>query len=443
MHVHESASRLMIEHFDETTEGQALDVYELFLRGNRIVLFGYLAQNRRQPDAQTLFTSEAWPEGFEFLRGGPVSWLAARTREEIRRLLHFCGYLSFCAVVPADGKSLADAVYFLHGFETVDGSNLRIEERGAGKLQTEIVPALERMEGVGFPSRWRERWRPQTMTVHTRKVADLGAVLQGQRLLGVSAGLRGELYAAAEDGAGTRLYRIEGGQVTSAVSVETEDTPAHVQPFGEAGWLTATGGAEAEDEQNAQVWAADGTERSAFHTGGDIVHLQSVGDEVWISYSEEGEIDDDPLRAGGVVCFDGDGQVQFRFNEIAAEQGFLPSIECLVLNVSAPGEAWIYSRPGFALVHVQGNRTAQVYQHAPCSSPDFPAAYATAFAVQEDQVLFVGEGDVYLISLTTNEVWQGSVGIPFVEAFARGTYLFLRTAAHEIYQLTQETPINS
>lgn len=179
-----------------------------------------------------------------------------------------------------------------------------------------------------------------------------------------------------------RLLQIQSGFVTSEAVVATDDFPIHhLQPFGD-GWLAVNARSRriaGTYAANARVYDSAGTLQREFRFGDGIESVQiAPSGDTWVSYFDEGTLGD-PIGASGLVAFDADGAVRYRYTPDATT-GFV--LDCYALNVAGDDDVWLYYYTDFPLVHLQRHRIAAVWR------PQL--AGARALAVKRDRALLAG-----------------------------------------------------
>jgi hypothetical protein len=114
-------------------------------------------------------------------------------------------------------------------------------------------------------------------------------------------------------------------------------------------WRDSDGNAE----RNACVYDDGGSLRRAFTLGDGIEHVQTTADgSIWVGYFDEGVFGNfgwnDPIGRHGIVVFDPDGRVSWRFEP----RGDLLQIDdCYALNV-ADHETWACYYSDFPVVRI-------------------------------------------------------------------------------------------
>lgn len=221
-------------------------------------------------------------------------------------------------------------------------------------------------------------------------------------------------------------YRIDhflGGDWRSCTLPPTKENFHSVQALGKDGWLLVRGRARGEVDRNAHVYSSDGTQTSSFHVGDAVEDVQvTERGDCWVSYFDEA-----PFEQGGLVCFDKNGRVVLRFNDL----GTVPfMLDCYALNVCSNQEVWACYYTDFPLVRLVDCQVARIW-------PKVRVKGSHAFAVSGERVLFGGQYDkrhrLFLADLGTMRV-KGKVPatdtgrvIHSFTAFGRGSRLYLHT----------------
>ena len=131
-------------------------------------------------------------------------------------------------------------------------------------------------------------------------------------------------------------------------------------------------------EHNAFVYDERGTLRRTFTLGDGIEHVQTTtAGSIWVGYLDEGVFGDSDIASTGIVVFDSDGQVSWRFEP----RGEIPYIDdCYALNV-AENETWAYYFRDFPIVRIA---------HGELTGWRSSVSGAKALAVDRDRVLLTG-----------------------------------------------------
>ena len=166
------------------------------------------------------------------------------------------------------------------------------------------------------------------------------------------------------------------GQATRTICFERSQSVStfHLQPLPE-GWLLADrrGGC-------GNVHDASGRFPRSIDLGDAIEDLQTTPNgKIWASYFDEG-VFGGGIGKQGAVCFDANGNLEFKYNEFAEEKG-LPFIsDCYAMNVDASGDVWLNYYTDFPLVRLHECTLARVWA-------DF-GVLGNAFAVRDTAVIY-------------------------------------------------------
>lgn len=130
---------------------------------------------------------------------------------------------------------------------------------------------------------------------------------------------------------------------------------------------------------------ARGAVQRTLDLGVGIEDVQIAGNEIWVSYFDEGVFS--KRGEPGLACFDWTGTRTFSFREIeiTGPESLVPDIaDCYALNVTAPGDVWLYYYTEFPLIHLRGRNVAGSWMPT-------PVVGAQAVAVREPYVVFLGD----------------------------------------------------
>ncbi|TXI45554.1 MAG: hypothetical protein E6Q50_16015 [Lysobacter sp.] len=189
---------------------------------------------------------------------------------------------------------------------------------------------------------------------------------------------------------GARRYRVVSQrECVRALDLVVDDAPMELhdaQPLGEDVLLVggrcrrfANGNAEA----NGRIYGADGAFRRAIVLGDGIGAVQTARDgRIWTGYFDEGVIGNlgwtSPLGASGLVGWDDDGAIRYRYSPPAGTDAIL---DCYAINV-ADDAVWCYYYTDFPLVRIEHGRETGVWR------PEVRGAHG--FAVGAGYALFGG-----------------------------------------------------
>ncbi len=186
-------------------------------------------------------------------------------------------------------------------------------------------------------------------------------------------------------GAQLRISRFDGNIENGAIEVSASAWPI-VGGLSDGRWLVASTRA-APDEDNARLFAPDGTPDGAFCLGDGIEHICCAADgTIWVGYFDEGVFslpNKDgiwPVSSSGVARFGPDGRLLWMFND---ESRPVSIADCYALAPDG-GTVWCCPYTDFPIVRVEGG----VVRHW---SNDI--AGARAIAVDGDYVLLAGGYD--------------------------------------------------
>lgn len=138
-----------------------------------------------------------------------------------------------------------------------------------------------------------------------------------------------------------------------------------------------------ETEANGRIYGIDGAFRRAIVLGDGIGTVQAARDgTIWAGYFDEGVIGNrgwrTPLGASGLVGWDGDGAIRYRYSPPAGTDAIL---DCHAINV-ADDATWCYYYTDFPLVRIEHGRETGVWR------PEVRGAHG--FAVGSGYALFGG-----------------------------------------------------
>jgi hypothetical protein len=182
-----------------------------------------------------------------------------------------------------------------------------------------------------------------------------------------------------------RVHYQAGGEWICIDLEETDENYHAVQPSPRGEWLLVRGRADGERDDNAHVYAPDGTRLRSFHAGDGIEDVQATerGD-VWVSYFDEGVFGGISLGRSGLACLDRHGRPSFRLSDLT--DPILRSMaDCYALNVCSGREVWLYFYTDFPLVRLLDRQVAGYWM--------MPVAGSHGVAVDRGRVLLGGSYD--------------------------------------------------
>jgi len=114
---------------------------------------------------------------------------------------------------------------------------------------------------------------------------------------------------------------------------------------------------DGDPEKNAMVYSREGKLLRQFVLGDGINDVQTTSDgKIWVSYFDEGVFGNfgwkEPLGASGLICFDANGVVEWKFTP---PEGFDFICDCYALNV-AKDAVWACYYTDFPLVRIDAIR---------------------------------------------------------------------------------------
>ncbi|HEY3929928.1 MAG TPA: hypothetical protein VGL89_16270 [Candidatus Koribacter sp.] len=130
------------------------------------------------------------------------------------------------------------------------------------------------------------------------------------------------------------------------------DQPTAMSPFlqrFEDGWIDVMprGGAACLRDSNGQQRG------DIFNLGDAIEDVQTTpSGDIWVGYFDEG-VYGGGIGQSGLVCFDAQGQAQFKYNAVAAERHLPPIDDLYAMNVVGESEIWICYYADFPIVRLE------------------------------------------------------------------------------------------
>ncbi len=180
-----------------------------------------------------------------------------------------------------------------------------------------------------------------------------------------------------------RLSKFDGSVEIGAIEIPSGSWPK-VDCLADGRWLIASRRA-VPLENNACLFAADGTPAGAFAVGDGIEHVRCAADgTIWIGYSDEGVFSESskggsrPVSTAGIARFGPDGSLLWRFND--EERRGLSIADCYALALDG-NALWCCPYTDFPIVRVEGDVVDHWWNDV---------AGAQALAVDGDHVLLAG-----------------------------------------------------
>jgi hypothetical protein len=180
-----------------------------------------------------------------------------------------------------------------------------------------------------------------------------------------------------------RLSTFDGSAESGAIEMSAGLWPK-VDRLADGRWLVASS-RTAPNENNARLYAADGTPAGTFAMGDGVEHICCAADgTIWVGYFDEGvfsgpnEDGSWPISSSGIARFGPDGSVLWKFN--SAERADLSIADCYALALDG-NTLWCCPYTGFPIVRVEGG----VVDHWRNE-----VAGAKALAIDGDHVLLAG-----------------------------------------------------
>ena len=147
----------------------------------------------------------------------------------------------------------------------------------------------------------------------------------------------------------TLVHLNQDGELANYLELpETFVAHPRIQPLPEGRYLVAGARThrfkDGSFEKNGYVYGPGGRVEGNFLMGDGIADVQcdSAGN-IWTSYFDEGIFGNygwtEPLGASGLVCFDLEGQIRWRFRP---PDGFDSIADCYALNAVSPSEVYVY-----------------------------------------------------------------------------------------------------
>ncbi len=142
---------------------------------------------------------------------------------------------------------------------------------------------------------------------------------------------------------------------------------------------------------NAVIYDSDGRAVREIVLGGGIADMQTTaGGGIWVSYHDQGFFPGTstrgPLHLPGLILFDRNGGIVFRFPEAI--------VECYSLNVTGEHDLWAYCYPEFPILHLADTGIARQWTS--------PIQGAQTMAIWRDVLLMqagYGSGEARVVKL--------------------------------------------
>ena len=227
-------------------------------------------------------------------------------------------------------------------------------------------------------------------TLTFRKVLDLADIPPSWTLIRLTADWNGNPILLFVEGKPPRPARHAvylDRQAIRTVCFERSESLStfHVQPLAE-GWLLADGRGGC-----GRLHDACGRFLRSIELGDAIEDLQTTpAGRIWVSYFDEGVFGGD-IGRNGVVCFNSNGDPEFKYAEFAEAKG-LPFIsDCYAMNIADSEDLWLNYYTDFPLVHLHNFALERVWN-------DF-GVLRRAFAVRDNAIVYAQEDRFESISL--------------------------------------------
>ena len=164
------------------------------------------------------------------------------------------------------------------------------------------------------------------------------------------------------------IIRLNYTLLSSIELPEIEAAFPFIQPLTEDSTLIVSGRCHYRNgnpEHNAVMYDQHGqaVRRMVFGDGIEDVQI-GLDQRIWVSYFDEGVYGNfgwpnPPMGADGLLCFDMDGHIAWRFH---APGGFGPIDDCYALNV-ASNAVWAYYYNSFPIVRITRNGEKQAWEN--------------------------------------------------------------------------------
>ncbi len=230
-----------------------------------------------------------------------------------------------------------------------------------------------------------------------------------------------------------RIYHQIGNGRFEAIDLPpVQDDFTRVQPLRSDSWLLVRPRAHGPGDHNASIYSSNGSLLRSFHVGDAIQDIQvDEAGAVWVSYFDEGVFSAEEPAQAGLVCFDEEGQILFKYNNLVEVGKNAPFIaDCYALNVCSQREVWFYPYTDFPLVQLVERKIKRVLL-------DIPIRGSQSFAIRGRQVLFAGGYEhwrkLFLLTLDTMNEEQveatdeDGARLSFRFSCGRGSHLYLVT----------------
>ena len=163
----------------------------------------------------------------------------------------------------------------------------------------------------------------------------------------------------------TVIHSVDTDIVVSFDIAEVTAAHPHIQPLAGSRILIVAARCfyvDGAGEENATIYRADGQveRRMVFGDGINAVQV-SRGQQIWVSYSDEGIFGNfgwrEPIGRDGLLCFDTDGKIIWRFHP---PDGSDQICDCYALNV-ANRAVWAYYYTDFPVVRIAGDKQIDMW----------------------------------------------------------------------------------
>ena len=163
------------------------------------------------------------------------------------------------------------------------------------------------------------------------------------------------------------VFRLRHSWTSSVDLLEVDATFPLIQPLADDNTLIVSARCpyrNGNPEQNATIYDQHGQAIRRMVLGDGIEDVQVARDQrIWVSYFDEGVIGNRgwpyPLGADGLLCFNADGQIVWRFH---APGGFDPMVDCYALNV-ANDAVWVCYHADFPVVRITAEGAVQGWEN--------------------------------------------------------------------------------
>jgi len=164
------------------------------------------------------------------------------------------------------------------------------------------------------------------------------------------------------------VFRLQYSGMSHVDLPEVDAAFPFIQPLVEDSTLIVSGRCHyrnGDPEHNAVIYDEHGQaiRRMVFGDGIEDVQV-GLDQRIWVSYFDEGVFGNygwpsPPMGADGLLCFDMDGQIAWRFH---APGGFDSMADCYALNVTNDA-AWVYYYTDFPVIQVTIDGTVRGWEN--------------------------------------------------------------------------------